>query len=74
MTRAGDQADAVDAPPAELADIVIRAGRLGFPRWRVATALGISAGGLASIEGRIHGTARDDGADGQTSRSRRPTE
>jgi hypothetical protein len=29
---------------------VIEAGRRGFPRWRVATALGISGLGLARIE------------------------
>jgi hypothetical protein len=39
-----------DAPSDELAGIVIAAGRRGFPRWRVATALGISRHGLARIE------------------------
>jgi len=43
-------ADAASTPDAGLAALVIRAGTLGFPRWRVATALGISAGELASIE------------------------
>lgn len=36
--------------PEELAAIVLRAGRLGFSRCRVATALGISASDLARIE------------------------
>jgi hypothetical protein len=44
---------------------VIAAGRRGFSRWRVATALGISARGLASIEERIEVNARDDGLDGR---------
>jgi hypothetical protein len=50
----GDRAtDSRDAPSVELAGLVIAAGQRGFPRWRVATALGISASGLASIEARI---------------------
>jgi hypothetical protein len=36
--------------PDELAALVLRAGRLGFCRRRVATALGISASSLAAIE------------------------
>jgi len=36
----------------ELADIVLRAGRLGFAPWRVATALGVSPDELARIEQR----------------------
>lgn len=43
-------ATSCDAPSDELAGIVIEAGRRGFPRWRVATALGISRHGLARIE------------------------
>jgi hypothetical protein len=39
-----------DAAPEELADIVLRAGRLGFSRSRVANALGLSAEELARIE------------------------
>jgi hypothetical protein len=45
-----------DAPSDELAGIVIEAGRRGFPRWRVATALGISGLGLARIEQGDTGT------------------
>jgi hypothetical protein len=41
------------APSEELAGIVARAGRLGFSTTRVATALGISADGLAAIQPRI---------------------
>ena len=37
----------------ELAELVIAAGRRGFSRWRVATALGIPATGLAAIEASI---------------------
>jgi hypothetical protein len=48
-----------DAPSAELARIVIEAGRRGFPRWRVATALGISGLGLARIEQGDTGTGDD---------------
>jgi len=40
----------------ELVDIVTRAQRLGFCRWRVATALGAAAHQLAIIE-RIPGRA-----------------
>lgn len=43
-------ATSCDDPSDELAGIVIEAGRRGFPRWRVATALGISRHGLARIE------------------------
>ena len=39
-----------ETPTAEIADIVLRAGRLGFPRWRVANALGVSPDELARIE------------------------
>jgi hypothetical protein len=39
-----------DAAPEEIADIVLRAGRLGFSRARVANALGLSAEELARIE------------------------
>lgn len=56
MTTPEDMpADADAAPDAELAALVIRAGRLGFPRGRVATALGISAGDLAAIEEQARG-------------------
>lgn len=48
-----------DAPSDELAGIVIEAGRRGFPRWRVATALGISGLGLARIEQGDTGTGGD---------------
>lgn len=49
-----------DGPTAseEVAGIVIRASRLGFSAARVATALGVSAEGLASIQRRI--AAGDD--------------
>jgi hypothetical protein len=55
-----------DTPSEDLAALVIAAGRRGFSRWRVATALGISARGLASIEERIEVNARDDGPDEAT--------
>jgi hypothetical protein len=38
--------------PQELEAIVLRGDRLGFSRWRIATALGISASGLEMIERR----------------------
>jgi len=53
------RADAFDAPPPDLADIVIRAGHLGFSRWRVATALGLSDSELAALERQISETSRD---------------
>jgi hypothetical protein len=65
MTSTADPADSRDAPSEDLAALVIAAGRRGFSRWRVATALGISARGLASIEERIEVNARDDGLDGE---------
>jgi hypothetical protein len=65
MTRSGDPADSRDAPSEDLAALVICAGRRGFSRWRVATALGISARELASIEERIEVDAGDDGFDGE---------
>jgi hypothetical protein len=61
MTSTGDHADSRDNPSEDLAEFVIAAGRLGFSRSRVATALGVSARGLASIEERIELNARDDG-------------
>jgi hypothetical protein len=68
MTSLGDR----DNPSEDLAALVTAAGRLGFSRWRVATALGISACGLASIEERIELNARDDDlVDETTSRPRR---
>ena len=51
----GDPAD-VGQATRELVDIVTRAQRLGFCRWRVATALGAAAHQLALIE-RIPGRA-----------------
>jgi len=54
----GEQAGNCDAPSQELADLVLAAGRRGFARWRVATALGISARGLQAIEARIDATWR----------------
>jgi hypothetical protein len=39
-----------DTVPEELAEIVLRAGRLGFSRWRVANALGLSAVELERLE------------------------
>jgi hypothetical protein len=65
MTNSGDPTDGRDAPSEDLVALVIAAGRRGFSRWRVATALGISARGLASIEERIEVNARDDGLDGR---------
>ncbi len=55
-------------PSEELAGIVIRAARLGFSAPRVATALGVSADGLASIQRRIAESAygRDGHAGGAT--------
>ena len=44
--------DRSNAELEELAEIVLRAGRLGFCRTRVATALGISPDELAMIERR----------------------
>ena len=38
------------APSRELIEFVLSAERRGFCRWRVATALGISAAGLAVIK------------------------
>jgi hypothetical protein len=67
MTSSGHPADSRDSPSEDLAALVIAAGRRGFSRWRVATALGISARGLASIEKRIEVNARDDGLDETTS-------
>jgi hypothetical protein len=63
MTTTGDPAGSRDVPSEDLAALVIAAGRRGFSRWRVATALGISARGLASIEERVDVTAGDDGLD-----------
>ena len=51
----GDPAE-VGQATRELVDIVTRAQRLGFCRWRVATALGAAAHQLAIIE-RIPGRA-----------------
>jgi len=51
----GDPAE-VGQATRELVDIVARAQRLGFCRWRVATALGAAAHQLALIE-RIPGRA-----------------
>ena len=39
-----------DTGSEEVAEIVLRAGRLGLSRWRVATALGVSPDELARIE------------------------
>jgi hypothetical protein len=50
MTITGGQQG--ELPPDELVHIILRADRLGFSRWRVATALGVSASGLAAIERR----------------------
>lgn len=47
-------------PSEELVEIVLRAGKLGFSRQRVATALGISPQGLAAIEQHGGLTARSD--------------
>jgi hypothetical protein len=66
MTSSGHPADGRDTPSEDLAALVIAAGRRGFSRRRVATALGISARGLASIEERIEMNARDDGLDEAT--------
>jgi len=46
----------------ELAAVVLRADQLGFCRWRVATALGISASGLAAIEQHAGLTGSDSAA------------
>lgn len=53
-------------PSEELVGIVIRAGRLGFSATRVATALGISADGVAAIQRRIAESAH--GHDGDSRR------
>lgn len=54
-----------DALPSEdLVGIVIRARRLGFNATRVATALGVSAEGLASIEQRMADSAQGRDAHG----------
>ena len=64
LTAANDpSAEFRDAPSADLAGLVIAAGRRGFSRWRVATALGISASGLASIEARLGLAAREGDLD-----------
>jgi hypothetical protein len=55
-----------DDPTDELVGIVIEAGRRGFPRWRVATALGISGLGLERIEQGDAGTADARHASGST--------
>jgi hypothetical protein len=65
MTSSGDPADSRDTPSEDLAALVIAAGQRGFSRWQVATALGIPARGLASIEERIEVNACDDGLDGE---------
>ena len=58
MTGSATAADPAEVGQAtrELIDIVTRAQRLGFCRWRVATALGAAAHQLALIE-RIPGRA-----------------
>lgn len=58
--RAGEQHADDDRPSEELVALVLRAGRLGFSRWRVATALGISAAGLEAIGQRAELTGSDD--------------
>ncbi len=52
MTGSATTADPAEVGQAtrELVDIVTRAQRLGFCRWRVATALGAAAHQLALIE------------------------
>jgi hypothetical protein len=68
-------ADRADAPTEDLARIVIRAGRLGFSVSRVATALGISPRGLASLQHRVDASARGRGLDDhhpEGSTTRRP--
>jgi hypothetical protein len=53
MTRDDDDDQATagdDVPSDDVAQLVLRAGRVGFSRFRVATALGLSADDLASIE------------------------
>jgi hypothetical protein len=47
-----EHASRPDPAPEQIADIVLRAGRLGFPRWRVANALGVPPDELARIERR----------------------
>ena len=61
MPNTGDHSDSRDNPPEDLVALVIAASELGFSRWRVATALGLSERGLASIEERVEQNAREDG-------------
>jgi hypothetical protein len=70
MTSTGDHSDSRDNPPEDLVALVITASELGFSRSRVATALGISERGLASIEERVEQNARESRA-GAVSPSRR---
>ncbi len=69
MLRVGDgrMRTTDDASPGrdvseELAAVVLRADQLGFCRWRVARALGISASGLAGIEQHAGLTGSDSAA------------
>ena len=64
----GNHSDSRDNPPEDLVALVITADQLGFSRSRVATALGISARGLALIEEHIKPNARNDRLDKTTSR------
>jgi hypothetical protein len=54
------------APSEELVAVVIGAGRRGFNVTRVATALGISADGLMTIQQRIDGSDLAGGGDGRS--------
>jgi hypothetical protein len=68
MTSTSDHSDSRDNPPEDLVALVIAAAQLGFSRSRVATALGMSARGLAFIEERIELNAHNDRLDKTTSR------
>jgi hypothetical protein len=50
VSRADGATDPAEAVPAEVAAIVTRAGELGFSPTRVAIALGVAPGAVASIE------------------------
>ncbi len=60
MTVRDDIGSYGEAPRAELVGIVTRAHRLGFSRWRVATALEALEGELALIEEQIDAEDRHD--------------
>ena len=50
----------------DLMELVLRAGRLGFSRQRVATALGIDPAGVAVIEQRAEEATDRDGVSAPT--------